>query len=128
MAVVRRHFVLIRFVIMLPLLHDVDLSVQTLVVNLGDMFLLRLLDDPSDVVHVSGFRLLLDLLDDGWVLRDNVVVQILLREGHGFYWISSDVNVLRFGVVEHVVVTDVVERKCFFPNFGGHGDVVLLGI
>ena len=108
--------------------HNVDLPVQTLVVNLSDMLFLRVLYHTPDIVHITSFGLILNLLNDSWVLWDNVMAEVLLRQWHSFNWVCGDVDVLRFGVVEHVVIADVIERKCFLPNFGSHGDAVLLGV
>jgi len=55
MAIVLRQVVIGKFGVVLSLLHYVDLPVQTLVVNLGDMLFLGLLDDPPNIVHVASF-------------------------------------------------------------------------
>jgi hypothetical protein len=60
--------------------HNVDLPVQTLVVNLSDMLFLRVLYHTPDIVHITSFRLILNLLNDSWVLWDNVMAEVLLRQ------------------------------------------------
>lgn len=39
----------------LAFVHDIDLSIQTLVVDLNNMFLLRFLNNSPDICHVPGF-------------------------------------------------------------------------
>lgn len=67
-------------------------------------------------------------MNDGWVLGDNILVKVLLREGHGFYLGLRDVNVLRLGVEEHIVVADVVELLGNAVLVSGDRNVVLLGV
>ena len=76
-AVIHR-CVSIKLLVEVAFLHDVDLTIQTLVVNLNDMLLLGLLNDPPYVVHVTSFGLFFDLLNDSWVLWNYVVRNILL--------------------------------------------------
>lgn len=65
-------------------------------------------------------------MNDGWVLGDNILVKVLLREGHGFYLRLGDVNVLRLGVKEHIVVADVVKLLGHSVLVSGDCNVVLL--
>lgn len=81
-------------VALLALLHNIDLTIQTLVVNLNDMLLLRFLKDPSDIVHIPCLGLRLNLLKDSWVLWHDLLCQELLRERHGFNLCLSNVNIL----------------------------------
>ena len=67
-------------------------------------------------------------MNDGWVLGDNILVKVLLREGHGFYLRLGDVNVLRLGVEEHIVIADVVKLLGHSVLVSGDRNVVLLGV
>ena len=67
-------------------------------------------------------------MNDGWVLGDNIFVKVLLGKGHGFYLGLRDVNVLRLGVEEHIVVADVVKLLGHSILVSGDRNVVLLGV
>lgn len=55
-------------------IHNINLSVNILVINLVNMLLLRFLKNPSNVVHISCLGIHPDLLDYFWVLMNYFII------------------------------------------------------
>ena len=89
------------------LVHNIDLLIGTLLVDLDDVVLSLLHKDVSYIRQVSGFTSLLNFVGDLWILSEQVIQEELFAQGYGLDLIEGHVDELRLLVKAYVVVANI---------------------